>query len=301
MITILGSGMTALTAAKYLAKHNPVVLEEGKEPASYTPRPMRFLSPALGDLFDVSFESILYQAAVQPWRNPIADALAYSKKCIGKTWNTNALIGLDGQFQRRYIAPESLFGIMREVVPVQYGAQYVFGQYPTISTLPMPVLMERLGYKHDIEFKTVPSAIVRGQLANFDAYTKLLLPDPALPASEIRTVGSELEVEIPRPFGDFEDWFEKWEDDSWRECAYNAAEYIGGAVVSNVTWEKSERSKLVMINNHERMKFLEFARKEFNIFCVGRYAQWWLGYSIEDAIVALGEIEQQLENGGRLN
>lgn len=309
MIKIIGAGLTGLVAAKILEDRQPLIIE--RNAAIYDPnRRMRFRTPVLAQFARQPLESVLIEKGYEKWLNPVADGMSYSRKCYGISINTADLLVSTGMHQR-YVSAPDLVTALATSAKIEFNTEYDFKSKQkeelVISTLPMPVLMEKLDYESSLDFRTYRTVRVRAKVKNFDAYLSLLLPSPRTIASRVILMGNELEIEIPRPELDeagVNAWFASWGDADWMNCARRAMESIGDnqpEFIEPPVAEIDSHPKFLAVSHDERMKFMTWARNEHNIASVGKFAQWWPAVTMEDVVIQLNTIREQIANGARLN
>lgn len=302
-ITIIGAGMAGLLAANLLSRRNPIVYEAQAALPNNHSAVLRFRSSIVGDALGIPFKKVQMIKAPLPWRNPVADALAYSTKCFGIARSDRSI--LDGVVvAERYVAPENLIQRMAEGVNINYGSRALSRppiDFPTISTIPMPSLMAILGYHDRPKFNYVPGLNISARIAKCDAYVSLLIADPAFSYSRISITGDELIIEVPRKC-----------DQAIDECTSastkllsaelivsSAIEHLGIAPerVSSIAWKEQTYAKIAPIDDDARKRFLHWATVNHNIFSLGRYATWRPKLLLDDLVNDIRKIERWAFSG----
>lgn len=281
MVVIVGAGMAGLLAANMLRRHGPVVVEAGPSLPNNHSALLRFRTNAVGEVLGVPFRRVKVIKTVVPWRNPAADALAYSLKCLGEYRSDRSVLS-GTEVVERWIAPSDLVERMAEDVHVEYGEGFEFPEEhdKVISTIPMPDLMMALRYPHasEVEFNAVHGFNVVARVRNCDAYATALVPDPDLPFSRVSVTGSDLIVECPGKdpshFGS-------------SSLVYNAASLLG-LVRGHVEEPRvipQRYAKIVPIDEHQRKSFIFWASSvQGRAFSLGRFSTWRPGLLLDDVV-----------------
>jgi len=292
---IVGAGMAGLLAGNMLRKHKPLIIEAQSSLPNNHSAVLRFRSSVVGDVLGIPFKKVSMIKAAIPWRNPVADALAYSCKNSGHYRSDRSIIaGL--VHEERHVAPPGLIAQMAEPFkacsdnPIAFNSPFN-GQtdrkaHPcVISTMPMPRLMEILQYplRDGIKFSATAGQNVRAKIPNCDAYVSLMVPDPDLPFSRVSLTGDELIVEC---LGD--------NADGW-----SASEIIDHALVllgitedpKEISSTPSRYAKINPISESDRRDFLYWATDTHGIFSLGRFATWRPGLLLDDLVQDVRKIE----------
>jgi hypothetical protein len=292
-IFIVGAGMAGLLAANMLQRHKPVVLERAAELPNNHSAVLRFRGTAVADVLGIPFKRVTVIKDSVPWRNPVADALAYSQKNTGVARSDRSITaGLT--VAERYIAPADLIERMAAGIDIRYGHDFGaslpsdritdLGGAPTISTIPMPVLMELLDWPHRPVLSSSPAVNVRATVKDCDAYVTLNVPDPKIEFSRVSLTGNELIVEVPRATqvrpGD-------------ASYATQAAALLGIAEnrLSAIQAHASPYAKILPINDDERKQFIYEASTKHGIYSLGRFATWRPGLLLDDLVQDIRKIE----------
>jgi hypothetical protein len=299
-LTIVGAGMAGLLAANMLHRRDPVVIEAAEELPNNHHAVLRFRSTVVADTLGIPFRKVSIIKDALPWRNPVADALAYSHKNTGVRRSDRSITsGLTTA--ERYIAPPNLIDMMAKRVDVRLGTNWAGVQdgKPTVSTIPMPALMKLLGWEGADRFKSSPAVHITALVDNCDAYVSLLVPNPVTPISRISLTGKELSVEIPGS----RDWPQdaEWARDQVKDYASHAASLVGVEPedVYDIKWHQARYAKILPIQDDERREFIYEASVKHNIFSLGRYATWRPGLLLDDLVQDVRKIDGWLSGKGR--
>lgn len=289
-LTIAGAGLAGLLAGNMLARRRPRIVELQQELPNNHSAVLRFRSSIIGDTLGITFKKVSMIKASLPWRNPIADALAYSFKNIGELRSDRSIIA-GHQIAERWIAPPDLIPRMAESINMICGVPADFnGPGPFISTLPMPVLMDLLDYpaRNEVEFRYQPATNIKATIPDCDAYVSLLVPDPAYFFSRLSLSGNELTVEVPG----------KEAVDEYALVA-GAAILLGLPSFVGVSKRTAPYSKLLPIPEDRRREFLFWATDQCNVFSLGRFATWRPGLLMDDLVKDLRLIDGWLDRKNR--
>ena len=310
---IIGAGLAGLLAANMLKRHNPVIYERQSSLPNNHSALLRFRSSIVGDTVGIPFKKVTMVKCASEWRNPVADALAYSHKCTGN-YMSNRSITAGSVTADRYIAPLDLISQLAEGVSIQYGHSFfpeeadegdlsLFPKEnlspkrmadPVISTIPMPMLMRLLKYDHsDVEFGSDGGINLRATILDCDAYVSVYCPDPNRPYSRISITGNELIVEIPRRtlegMGHDKDVLFSW--------LVEASEQLGIRRSDIYKFDAYEQAyqKIQPIDDGVRKYFIAWATDNHNIFSLGRFATWKPNLLLDDLVGDVRLIERWIQ------
>jgi len=284
---IAGAGMAGLLAANMLGPLKPLVLETQDSLPNNHSAVLRFRTSVVGDTLGIPFKRVSMIKDSAPWRNPVADALAYSHKNTGLRRSDRSITaGLVAQ--DRYIAPSDLLARMAERATIQYSTPCDFASGPIISTIPMPALMRALNYPDQPTFSCRPATNIKAGVPDCDAYVSLMVPDPKKPFSRISLTGDELVIECPGIE----------EMDGWTaiEIAEEAASLLGLSQLKDISWQNSTYAKILPIDDHQRREFMHWATDKHNVFSLGRFATWRPGLLLDDLVQDIRMIAGWLNN-----
>jgi len=258
-LKIIGAGMAGLLAANMLRHRVPIVCESQPKLPNNHSAVLRFRSNVVGDVLGIPFLKVRMIKCPVPWRNPVADALAYSYKCTGVRRTDRSIT--DGmQVADRYIAPSNLIEQMASRVPViefSYDFDFKDSKEKVLSTIPMPALAKALEYPRKIEWDYSTGVNIKARIKNCDAYVSLLIPDPSVLFSRVSITGDELIIEFPRQATmEGHDWDEEV-NSAIRIAAQFAIQELGidqKGEVSDIKVYNQKYSKILPIDEHERKK-----------------------------------------------
>lgn len=312
MINIIGAGMAGLLAANMLKqKHDVTIYEKQNALPNNHSAILRFRSSIVGDVLGIPFQKVTMVKASAPWRNPIADSLAYTDKCTGilrsdRSMPTNPVT------EERYIAPPDLISRMAKNMIFRFGEEIQAEELrlngslrnyaPIISTMPMPALMKLLEYEHSpsVQFNYTRGVNIRATISNCDAYVSLYIPDPFVEFSRISLSGNEMIVEVQDPYATYLDDASD-EHGHLRERTEAAAYHLGIAPerIHNIYASKQKYSKILPINDDVRKDFIYWATDKFHVFSLGRYATWRPRLLLDDLVNDVRKISSWIDRNNR--
>ncbi len=298
MISIIGAGMAGLLAARMLQHHADVVVYEQQPqlPNNHS-AVLRFRSDIVSLTLGIPFKKVRMIKAPLPWKNPVADALAYSFKNTGTHRSDRSIT--DGMVVAdRYIAPQDLISRMAERVMIKFSNEVTnldkhnVNEFedPIISTMPMPVLMQLLKYPNIPAFDFLPGTNIRCKIMNCDAYCSLLVPDPQYRFSRISITGDDLIIEMPSNQSGEIDY----------DVVGQVTDLLGleDEAVAVMYAARQTYAKINPIDDELRKSFMHWATVKFNIYSLGRYATWRPKLLLDDLVQDVRLIERWI---GRKN
>jgi len=288
--------MAGLLAARMLRHLQPTVLESQPSLPHNHSAVLRFASPLVGDVLGLPFKKVLLTKTVIPWRNPVADAMAYSYKVLGQHRTDRSVLLPERWLSvERWIAPQDLISRMAEGVDVKYSTRYGFpaDRPKVISTIPMPHLMKAMAYERDIKFSWVGGANIRARLSSTEAYCSVMVPDPAVSFYRASVTGDLLTVETALN-GDVD----PFQDIS--KTAAAACRLLGlssKTLLTGLTHSHQDYAKITPIDEAERKAFIYWASTVMGrAYQLGRYATWRPGLQLDDLVKDIRIIEQWIKS-----
>jgi hypothetical protein len=282
-INIIGAGLSGLLAANMLRRHEVCIIEKQKELPNNHHAVLRFRTPEIGNVLGINFKKVNMLKTYVPHKNVVADSLSYSKKVTGIYLSDRSIIA--GTFiAERYIAPTNLVQQMSKNVKIAFDNTFFENKVPTISTIPMPALMDILDYPHKINFTSRPGVVATAEVKDCDAYVSVLFPGPEQ-YSRATITGNQLMIEFPvgnHPFVI---------NDIFDNLGINAEDVFG------IDFKKQHYFKIIGISDSERKKFQRWATVNHNIYSLGRYATWRPKLLLDDLIDDVKKIEGWMLGG----
>jgi len=299
-ITVIGAGMSGLLAACMLRSDCVRVIESQLSLPNNHSAVLRYRSSVVGDTLGVPFKKVKVLKTSMPWKNPMADAMAYAYKCTGQHTLRSSLTA-KAELEERFIAPSNLIQLMADRVqaPIEWGVRWRPNPDPAhtqnfISTLPMPVLMKALGWKDIPEFKYVHGANINVDLSGVDAYGTVYVPVPNIAFNRVSLTGDRLTIEFANmEAADLQP--------SILDHVNLAIELLGISHkkidVGTATLKHQQYAKILPINDDVRMHFIMWASEQHNIYSLGRFATWRPGLLQDDVVNDVRVIQRLIKNG----
>jgi hypothetical protein len=304
---IVGSGMAGLLAAGMIRDQSVKVIEAARSLPNNHSAVLRFKSTAVADALGIEFKAVKMMKCVESYGNPVANAMAYSRKCTG-TSTMRSILSTGSELHTRYIAPPDLIQQMAERVPnisfgEKFGVHTLASVMSAISTMPMPALMDILGYEKP-NFQFVHGANLVCSLQNVDAYVSVYVPDPDVPFNRISITGNQMIVEFSKPNmseNEIEKDLERLrtnfvavENVLWKACRMVG---INEVDILNYEWKLQRYSKILPIDERERRNFIMWASQCYGIYSLGRFATWRPGLLMDDVVHDVQVIRRIIKNG----
>lgn len=290
---IIGAGLAGLLAANMLRNKKPTVFEIAPSLPNNHSAVLRFRSHIIGDVTGIDFQKVDVIKASMKWLNPVADALAYAEKCTGMLLS-NRSIPTEVEIAERYIAPTDLIKQLSIGADIYYGTKtdsWLGREGPTISTIPMPVLMDILHYPESVHFNAVNGTNIKAKISNCKAYVSLYVPSPVFSFSRVSITGDELIAEFPqtKPGSGIADHLE----------IFAAASMLGLQKdrLSDIVIKEQSYAKIQEIDDGIRKRFITWATDTHNIYSLGRFACWRPGLLLDDLVKDVRLIEGWIKGG----
>lgn len=275
---IVGAGLAGLIAANLLRHRNPVVFEAQPALPNNHSAVLRFRTPTIGELTGIPFRRVTMIKTVIPYKNPVADALAYSFKNTGQYRSDRSIIA-GTTIEDRWIAPPDFIERLAKNANIVFNTPFYFseGNYDqAISTIPMPDLMSALNYDLPFEFKHSKGTNLRAHINNCEAYLSILLPSPIYPFSRVSVTGNEVIAEHynmksrkMNKFDDLSDLLGIPHEDFNDGMEYQTQKY------GKINPASDDRA---------RKDFIHWATQTHNIYSLGRLATWRPHLLLDDLV-----------------
>lgn len=323
-VTIIGAGMAGLLAASILKRKADVrVLEKAASLPNNHHAVLRFRSDIVAQATGIKFRKVRMIRTSIGTGNEVADSMAYSMKCNGK-YTSDRSITSGTVVGDRFIAPSNFISQMymnvRDNVAFDVDAFKGFdgdSELPglehkrdiIISTVPMPVLMHQLGYDHDINFGYSHGSVLKARLEDCDAFVSVYNSDPFMQWSRASVTGNELVVEFPR--ASISDLFQYAVDAEGKvpNISYNdknlksAIESLGIKMfhidLKSIRVVNQKYSKILPIDDEERLSFIHWATDKFGIYSLGRFATWRPNLLLDDLVHDINLIDKWTDRKSR--
>lgn len=302
---IIGAGMAGLVAASVLRNECDEIIEaQPSLPANHS-AVLRFKSSTIGDITNIPFRKVESVKSYIPYRNLIASVMAYSYKTNG-SYQLRSIITADGSVSTRYVAPPNFTEQLVSSIscPIRYNTKatkkdIVSYPHPTISTLPMPVLMDILEYDGERpEFNSISGLNIQATIEHCDMFCSLYVPDPQIGPYRISINGDQLIAEVAfhpvRP--PYDPKLDRQISDLWLVQAMDA---IGMAHcdIRNIKMIEQRLLKITPIPEAARRKFIMWATDKFEVYSLGRFATWRPGLLLDDLVKDIRTITRIIHKG----
>ncbi len=288
---ILGAGMAGLMAAAMLRNNASKIIEAQSSIPKNHSAVLRFKSSIVGDALNIPFKKVKALKTILPWKNPMADVMAYSLKTNGD-YTIRSITSANNEMVERWIAPSDFIEQMIEGMQCstefgrKVGTTFFLDHKgkegePIISTLPMPVLMDLLGWENVPEFKSQEGITINIKLSqpSCSIYGSMYIPDPKIGPYRISLNGDEILAEVVIFPGMVPEENHKF----WAAQTIAALGIPEGTLYS-VNFRQQKFMKILPIDEDIRKKFILWATDKFNIYSLGRFATWRPGLLLDDLI-----------------
>lgn len=291
--------MAGLLAGRMLARRNPTIHEVAPSLPNNHSAVLRFRTSVVGDVAGIPFRKVSMIRSALPWKNPVADALAYSYKNTGVRRSDRSIASGDVAAPR-WIAPSDFIlqlslgtRILFDVPPNRINDMAKGVQTPIISTIPMPTLMRALDYPSPPAFDWRPAVNITAWIEDCDAFVSLLVPSPEFPFSRISITGNRLIIEVPGS---------TVMTPSDVVAAVDRATFLLGIspfAVHDPVARPATYAKALPIDDDVRREFMSWATDNFNVFSLGRFATWRPALLLDDLVNDIRLIDRWLDKPAR--
>jgi hypothetical protein len=264
---IYGAGMAGLLAGNMLRRWNPTLCEMQSALPDNHSALLRFRTADVSTATGIPFKRVKVLKAVYNYmkyelRNEatLRDNNEYSYKVTGEVVN-RSVINLDPV--ERYIAPPGFISAMAEACHIEYSLPLTTPE-ECISTIPMPALMDIVGWADKPEFRYKPITTVNIELSGADVYQTVYFPSERQPYYRASVTGNLLTIEYP---GHVEPYYSDYAEVKdilglWSCHSSNPV----------IKWQKY--GKLLPIDDRVRKAFILAMTDQYRIYSLGRFATW---------------------------
>jgi hypothetical protein len=288
MIRIYGAGMAGLLSSVMLARltgGRPVVKDAQPALPDNHGALLRFRTNAVSEVTGIPFKKVhVFKAVHSGGRlRPVAslrDVNMYSYKVTGSIMPRSIL---DLTQCTRYIAPPDFLAQLARDQVIQLNSPLAMsGLYetqnlqdshanPIVSTIPMPVLMDIVGWQAKPSFRWLPiwSVVVEFAEPVIDIYQTVYYPELVVPHYRASFTGNKCIIE-----------FAMEPDETMVSRAVHAARADFGITRSVYTVHEVKRQEygkllpLTDLGEQVRREFIMAMTDNYNIYSVGRFATW---------------------------
>jgi hypothetical protein len=293
---VAGAGLAGLIAASMLRDEVEGVYElQSQLPHNHSAL-LRFRSSVVGDAVGIPFRKVKVMKSVDPWRNPVADALMYSMKCTGKA-QLRSVVSAAGEIEERFIAPDDFIPrLAKQVGPkiaFNAGVENALGRHKVISTVPMPAIMDLLGWEDKPAFDFTGGWTITCDLPkSIDVCATVYMPHPAVEPYRASITDHRLIIEVS-------DWqLNPQQQEPSKELAIGAAcmalglDHLMDYVKEHHEMKRMKYAKILPIPDAVRKRFIIWASEKHNVYSLGRFATWRPGLLLDDVVNDVRQIQK---------
>lgn len=300
-VRIIGAGMAGLLAGAMFRGEAQIYEAAPSLPNNHHAL-LRFRSNEISHYLNIPFQEVDVLKVVREYVNPVAQAIAYSRKATG-TASLRSSVTAEGKIERRYIAPDDFIHQMaaHQHNPIVYDSPVMDKSWfeepaakgtPVISTMPMPRLMDVLGYPHRSSFGYRHGWVINASL-NIEsrACATIYYPDPAMPIIRATLTNALLQIEL------IEDY--ERNDTMWpieQVMSLVMADFGLDSISYEMKLEAQKYAKISPIPERERRRFIMWATDHFGIYSVGRFAIWKPGLLLDDVFKDIMKIQRMIKS-----
>lgn len=299
---IIGAGLSGLIAATQFPQARVI---EANGPDSIAHKAvLRFRSDALSRLVGIPFRSVTVRKSIWYERRHCSPnillANMYSRKTNGgyldrSIWNLDPVT--------RYIAPEDLLPQLVEIVGdrihwdtvVTSDLMFRDEDQPAISTIPMPILLDLLGFRQWEPFAFKGIRVDRYRVKNADVFQTVYFPDPGLSVYRASITGDLLIVEHVETCA--EGAARAGARESSRVAVLAALGLLGSDVEPIEVDHLQRYGKIRPLENDRlRKQAIYTATIKHNMYSLGRFATW-RNILLDDVVDDIAIIKQMIAHG----
>lgn len=304
-IIIVGAGMAGLLAGNMLRRYPLQIVERQSDLPNNHHGVLRFRDTIVSEQTHIPFQRVRVFKGIDGDYTPIQASMLYAKKVVGKH-ALRSVISTDPV--DRFIAPSDFIRKMADGLPIAYGVDGAAlcdperreGAGPLISTMPMPMLMDVLGYdgaRPAFEFRPGWGAKLR--IPNANVYATIYHPDPSTALYRSSITGDELNMEF---VGELEQGhMEGAAKDALTEVMMAFGLRRGDVDASTLRVQSAQYAKMAELSEEDKRKardFMFWATSQLNIFSLGRFAKWEHNLLMDDVVQDIFKIERWISSGG---
>jgi hypothetical protein len=268
---IAGAGLAGLIAGNIFRNYSPRIIEMQSSLPSNHKAILRFRDHSVSKATGIEFKKVKVRKAIAfrgEWlsRSNPKVANLYSIKVTGKVqsrscWNLN-----DAE---RFLSPDDFIMRIAKGLKINYSEtlhKSLFDGQPIISTIPMPAMMDIVGWKDKPEFPYRSIWSCWCNIKDYDVQVNqtIYYPDLKDPYYRASLLGNKLILEYNQ---------EPWQS---REDVISVLSNDFGidTEVTDLHVKKQKYGKISAIDDNLRKEFLYYLTREFNIYSLGRFATW---------------------------
>lgn len=274
---IAGAGMAGLIAGNMLRRFDPIINEFQSELPNNHAALLRFRTDAASKVTNLPFKKVSVQKAIhmcgQNHYNPnLYFNNLYSQKVTNKVMG-RSIKSLEPV--ERYIAPEDFISQMAKGCTINFNTPLTMEflkdksvDTPIISTIPMPMMMDMVGWKHKPQFDYLPIWSVVGKIKTpaTDIYQTVYYPDPKDKMYRVSITGDLFIAEYIK---------EPDAGEIRRDAVKTLWDAFGIEGCPDDLQIKAQKfGKLMPVDETARKEFILYMTDEFGVYSLGRFATW---------------------------
>ncbi len=273
---IAGAGLAGLIAGTYFRGHKHSIIEKQNQLPHNHHAVLRFKTDIISQITGIPFRRVFVRKSVVHGvhyleaPNPYA-ANSYSLKVANGVYDRSIW---DVEHGHRYLAPEDFHKILAEDHVINYGINLVTDmmgkEEPVISTIPMPILMDIVGWKDKPQFKfnTIWTLRCFIEDPHCQAQQTIYFSDIEQPWYRATISGNLFMMEFAQdPLA---------LDSGKYHIAKEGLDFFGlkDATISSPTIHEQRFGKIIPIDEDLRKEFMYTMTREYNVYSLGRFATW---------------------------
>lgn len=279
-ITIIGAGMAGLLAGNMLRRHDIRILEKKAELPDNHSALLRFRSTQVSDATGIPFTKVLVDKALWDGQDMFASATLAQA-------NAYSLIVTNGELhprsiknmapEERYLAPEDFVSQMAKNLHIEFNQDIIKPRYdhPVISTIPMPIMMDAVGWDSNPRFGFEPIWTLRARVVSPVSHVYQTI-------YSIKGLGSWYRATLHQDslILEFVEEPPIFHNGDELTLAMDALKvFCGGRSQANfdirdIAIKHQPFGKIMPIDEEERKKFILHLTDKWNIYSLGRFATW---------------------------
>lgn len=279
-VSIIGAGLAGLLAGNLLRRHQPIIFERSHTLPGNHKALLRFRSDQISQITGIPFRKVTVSKAIgfkgKLYLEPtIKYQNLYSAK-VTDGFHPRSISSLEPV--ERWIAPDDFAAQLANSCHIKYGSDFRFMSLDpdaiTISTIPMPLMMEMMDWQGIPNFNSRPihvsTAIIESSIP-CDLYQTVYLPDPEEVFYRISITGNRViaESRVPEGFTTY----------SGKDELHTAlATYFGIDILLSdlIKYEHIEQpyGKITPVADAVRKAFIMDMSDNHQLYSLGRFATW---------------------------
>ena len=253
---IAGAGLAGLIAGNIFRNYSPRIIEMQSSLPSNHKAILRFRDHSVSKATGIEFKKVKVRKGIA-YNSIKVTGKVQSRSC----WNLN-----DAE---RFLSPDDFIMRIAKGLKINYSEtlhKSMFDGQPIISTIPMPAMMDIVGWKDKPEFPYRSIWSCWCNIKDYDVQVNqtIYYPDLKDPYYRASLLGNKLILEYNQ---------EPWQS---REDVISVLSNDFGidTEVTELHVKKQKYGKISAIDDNLRKEFLYYLTREFNVYSLGRFATW---------------------------